>query len=192
MNRSEPSAPEGGDAALGKNAQNQAGGAYDSAAELADVKDRLLRTLADQENVRRKAQRDRDQAVRYAVSGFAADLLEVADNLERAIASVEAEARADHSVKDLLAGIEATRRSLLDAFAKHGLTQFAPVGEPFDPNQHEAGFEIADDRQPAGSVVSVVRPGYRLHDRLLRPALVGVGKPPSGGGDNESGPGGGE
>lgn len=180
MNRSEPGAPNGGDSDQPTN---------DVAAELADVKDRLLRTLADQENVRRKAQRDRDQAVRYAVSGFAADLLEVADNLERAIASLETEVSANASVKDLMTGIEATRRSLLDAFAKNGLTQFVPIGEPFDPNQHEAGFEIADAGQPADSVLTVVRPGYRLHDRLLRPALVGIGKPPSAdGGDRGSDP----
>lgn len=180
MNRSEPGAPNGGDSDQPTN---------DVAAELADVKDRLLRTLADQENVRRKAQRDRDQAVRYAVSGFAADLLEVADNLERAIASLETDVSANASVKDLMTGIEATRRSLLDAFAKNGLTQFVPIGEPFDPNQHEAGFEIADAGQPADSVLTVVRPGYRLHDRLLRPALVGIGKPPSAdGGDRGSDP----
>lgn len=146
--------------------------------ELTVVKDRLMRALADQENVRRQARRDRDDAVRYAIANFASDLLATADNLEHAITSIPPESRSDPSVASLFAGVEATRRVLLDAFARHGLARFAPIGEPFDPNLHEASFEVADGNYPPGSVVSVVRPGYRLHDRLLRPALVGVGRRP--------------
>jgi molecular chaperone GrpE len=160
-------------------------------AELTTTRDRLLRCLAEQENIRRQAQRDRDAAVRYAASQFAGDLLETADNLERAIASVPEDKRGDDIVNALLAGIEATRRALLDAFAKHGLRRLEPIGEKFDPNWHEAIFEVAGDRHPPGAVASVLQPGYLHHDRLLRPALVGVSKPPeaattSGGPDNHT------
>jgi molecular chaperone GrpE len=147
-------------------------------AELASTRDRLLRCLAEQENIRRQAQRDRAEAVRYAASQFAADLLQTADNLERAIASVAPEKRADRAVSSLLSGIEATRRALLDAFAKHGLRRLEPIGEKFDPNWHEASFELADERHPPGAVASVIQPGYLHHERLLRPALVGVSKSP--------------
>lgn len=146
--------------------------------ELAATRDRLLRCLADQENVRRQAQRDRDEAVRYAASRFAADLLQTADNLERAIASVPEEQRADPAMAGLLAGIEATRRALLDAFARHGLRRLEPVGEKFDPNWHEASFDVIDGSHPPGVVASVLQPGYVHHERLLRPALVGVSKAP--------------
>jgi molecular chaperone GrpE len=147
-------------------------------AELATTKDRLLRCLAEQENIRRRARQDHDEAVRYASSQFAGDLLQTADNLERAIASVSQEKRADSTVSGLLEGIEATRRALLDAFAKHGLRRLDPIGEKFDPNWHEATFELADDRHPPGAVASVLQPGYLHHERLLRPALVGVSKSP--------------
>ena len=145
-------------------------------AELTATKDRLLRCLADQENVRRQAQRGREEAVRYAAFQFAGDLLQTADNLERAIASVPLDKRADSAVGGLLTGIEATRRALLDAFAKHGVRRLDPIGEKFDPNRHEASFELADERHPPGAVASVLQPGYLHHDRLLRPALVGVNK----------------
>ena len=150
----------------------------DLTAELATTKDRLLRCLADQENIRRQAQRDRDEGVKYAASRFAADLLETADNLERAIASLPQEKFSDSTVSGLIAGIEATRRALLEAFAKHGLRRLDPIGERFDPNWHEASFELADERHPPGVVASVLQPGYLHHERLLRPALVGVSKSP--------------
>lgn len=148
----------------------------DLASELAAVKDRLLRALAEQENIRRQAQRDRDAAVRYAAAGFAGDLLSVIDNLERAIASVPEDKRAEPVIAGLLTGVEATRRALLDTFARHGLKRLDPIGEPFDPHWHEAGFEAEDARHPPGTVTRVVQPGYMYHDRLLRPALVGVSK----------------
>ena len=150
----------------------------DLTAELATTKDRLLRCLADQENIRRQAQRDRDEAVKYAASRFAADLLETADNLERAIASLPQEKFSDSTVSGLIAGIEATRRALLEAFAKHGMRRLDPIGERFDPNWHEASFELADERHPPGVVASVLQPGYLHYERLLRPALVGVSKSP--------------
>ena len=147
-------------------------------AELATSRDRLLRCLAEQENIRRQAQRDRDEAVRYAASRFAGDLLQTADNLERAIASVPQEKRADTAVSGLVAGIEATRCALVEAFAKHGLRRLDPIGEKFDPNWHEASCELADDRHPPGAVARVLQPGYLHHERLLRPALVCVSKSP--------------
>jgi molecular chaperone GrpE len=148
----------------------------DVAAELASMKDRLLRSLAEQENIRGQLRRDRDEAVKYAASGFAGDLLSSVDNLERAIASVPEDKRAEPTVAGLLAGVEATRRALLDTFARHGLKRLDPIGEPFDPHRHEAGFEADDARYPPGTVTTVIQPGYMHHDRLLRPALVGVRK----------------
>lgn len=150
----------------------------DLMAQLAEAKDRLLRALAEQENIRGLARRDRDEAVRYAASGFAGDLLSSIDNLERAIASVPQDRRSEPAIASLLTGVEATRRTLLDAFAKHGLTRFDPIGESFDPHRHEASFEAADARYPPGTVTHVIQPGYMHCDRLLRPALVGISKTP--------------
>jgi molecular chaperone GrpE len=150
----------------------------DIAAELAAAKDRLLRSFAEQENIRAQARRDRDEAIRYAAAGFAGDLLSSVDNLERAITSVPEDKHPEPVVAGLLAGVEATRRALLDTFAKHGLKRLDPIGEPFDPHRHEASFEAADARYPPGTVTSVIQPGYMHHDRLLRPALVGVSKMP--------------
>lgn len=144
--------------------------------ELAATKDRLLRSLAEQENTRQLARREREDAIRYAASGFARDLLATADNLERAIASVPEDRRSEPAVAALIAGVEATRRGLMDAFAKHGLRRLDPVGEPFDPHQHQASFEVANAQYPPGRVAEVIQPGYLHHDRLLRPALVGVSK----------------
>jgi molecular chaperone GrpE len=105
-------------------------------------------------------------------------LLSSVDNLERALACVPKDQRAEPSVAGLLAGVEATRRTLLDAFAKHGLKRFDPIGEPFDPHRHAASFEAIDMRYPPGTVTSVIQPGYMYRDRLVRPALVGVSKAP--------------
>lgn len=151
----------------------------DLMAELATTKDRLLRSLAEQENIRTQARRERDDAVRYAASGFAGELLSSIDNLERAIASVPEDQRSEPGVAGLLTGVEATRRALLDAFAKHGLQRLDPIGEPFDPHRHEASFEAADARHPPGTVTHVIQPGYLYRDRLLRPALVGISKTPA-------------
>ncbi|MBB5662735.1 molecular chaperone GrpE [Rhizobium leguminosarum] len=146
----------------------------DIAKELAVTKDRLLRSLAEQENIRNQARRDRDEAVKYAAAGFASDLLSVVDNLERAIASAPKDKESDPVIAGLLTGVEATRRSLVDAFTKHGIKRLDPIGEPFDPHKHEASFAAADPRYSPGTVTNVIQPGYVHHDRLLRPALVGV------------------
>jgi molecular chaperone GrpE len=145
-------------------------------AELAEQKDRLLRALAETENVRRRAQREREDTSKYAVTGFAKDLLSAADNLRRALDSIpEAEVK-DERTRSLLAGVAATERELLSVFERHGIRRIDPRGEPFDHNFHQAIFEVDRADQPAGTVVEVLQPGYVLHDRLLRPAMVGVAK----------------
>ncbi|HZB92706.1 MAG TPA: nucleotide exchange factor GrpE [Stellaceae bacterium] len=146
-------------------------------AEVAELKDQLLRALADRENELRRAARDRDEAVRFAASKVVQDLLPVADSIRRAIESVRLEGAEEHLMRNLLAGIEVTERILLDAFDRHGIRRLEPApGEKFDPNRHHAmaGVDTADS--PAGTVVQVLQPGYVYHERLLRPALVSVAK----------------
>lgn len=146
-------------------------------AELAESKDRLLRALADTENVRRRAQREREDAQRYAASNFAKDLLDVADNLRRALASVDGGEAQDDRTKALIDGVAATERALLASFERHGIRRIEPKpGERFDHNLHQAMFEVENSGQPAGTIAQVLQNGYQMHDRLLRPALVGVAK----------------
>jgi molecular chaperone GrpE len=145
-------------------------------AELADQKDRLLRALAETENVRRRAQREREDASKYAVTGFAKDLLSAADNLRRALESLPETEVKDERTRSLLAGVAATERELLSVFERYGIRRIDPKGEPFDHNFHQAIFEAERADQPSGTVVEVLQPGYVLHDRLLRPAMVGVAK----------------
>ncbi|HVH81222.1 MAG TPA: nucleotide exchange factor GrpE [Stellaceae bacterium] len=144
--------------------------------ELAEAQDKLLRALAETENVRRRAQRERADAEKFGISRFAEGLLSVADNLRRALDSLpEAEARDDRT-RSLLAGVAATERELLAAFERNGLKKIEAKGERFDHNLHQAVFEVENSGKPAGTVVEVLQPGYKLHDRLLRPAMVGVAK----------------
>ena len=146
-------------------------------AELAETKDRLLRTLAEGENQRRRAERERTDAQRYAAAAFARDLLDVADNLRRALASVAPEEVQDERVKALIEGVAATERALNAAFERNGIRRIEPQrGDRFDVNLHQAMFEVENSGQPAGSIVQVLQAGYQMHDRLLRPALVGVAK----------------
>ena len=145
-------------------------------AELAEYKDRLLRALAETENVRRRAQREREDASKYAIAGFAKELLSAADNLRRALESLPESEAKDERTRSLLAGVAATERELLGVFERHGIKRIDPKGEVFDHNFHQAIFETERSDQPGGSVVEVLQPGYVLHDRLLRPAMVGVAK----------------
>jgi molecular chaperone GrpE len=146
-------------------------------AEAVKYKDQLLRTLAEMENLRRRTQKEREDAARYAAAPLVKDLLAVADNLNRAISSASAEARAaDPALEAMVAGVEMTERGLFSVFEKHKIEPIDPVGQPFDPNWHEALFEIPDTESPNGTVLQVVEVGYRLHDRLLRPAKVGVSR----------------
>jgi molecular chaperone GrpE len=145
-------------------------------AEVAHLKDQLLRALAEQENVRRRAQRERDDAVKYAAQKIASDLLSSADNLRRALETVSEEQVEDEAMKNLLAGVAATERELLGAFEKHGIHKVLAEGEKFDHNLHQAIFEVENTGKPAGTIVQVLQSGYLLNDRLLRPAMVGVAK----------------
>ena len=147
--------------------------------ELAEHKDRLLRALAEAENTRRRAQRERDDATKYAISGFAKELLSAADNLRRALDSLPEAEVADERTRSLLAGVAATERELLSVFERHGIRRIDPMGERFDHNLHQAIFEVEHGDRPPGTIVEVLQPGYLLHDRLLRPAMVGVAKPPA-------------
>jgi len=173
----EPGAPEDRDEATAAEAEADLGARVAALeAEVADCKDRVLRALAEQENSRRRAERERQDAIRFAAAGLARDLLATADNLRRAIESVPNEKAADETVQRLLAGIVATERALLDAFEKHGIRRVDALGQRFDPDHHEVVFEVADAASPPGTVAEVLQPGYLHHDRLLRPAKVGVAK----------------
>ena len=146
-------------------------------AELAGARDQMLRALAEAENTRRRAERDRQDANKYGAVGLARDLLSVSDNLRRALEALPDDARdSDGWAKDLITGVELIEREFLDAFGKHGVVKMEPLGEPFDHNFHQAMFELEDLEKPAGTVVQMLQPGYRLHDRLLRAAMVGVSK----------------
>ena len=151
-------------------------------AELAELKDQLLRALAEADNQRKRAARERDETAKFAIAGFARDLVQVADDLERALANApRAGGDGQASIASLVEGVELTRRSLQAALDRHGITRIEPLGEKFDHNQHEAMFEVESADAEPGTVVQVVQPGYRIHDRLLRPARVGVAKPPGAG-----------
>jgi molecular chaperone GrpE len=146
-------------------------------AEAGEYKNQWLRALAEAENVRRRLQRERDDAVKYAISGFAKDLLPVADNLRRALAAIPQEALDnDEALRNLATGVEMTERLLLAAFERYNLKRIEPLGEKFDSNLHQAMYEVPDSGQPAGTIVQVLEAGYLLHDRLVRPALVAVAK----------------
>src|SRR5258708_7959783 len=148
------------------------------AQEATDRKDRLLRALAEMENLRRRTEREVADARTYAIAGFARDLLAVADNMRRALDAVDpgARANADTGTKALIDGVEITERELVKVLEKHGVKKLDPQGARFDPHRHQAMFEMPDESVPAGTVVQVVQPGYTLGERVLRPALVAVAK----------------
>ena len=173
----------------------QGGGELDLVAELekargeaASLKDQLLRALAETENTRRRVQREREDSARYAVAPLAKEILPVADNLARALAAVPKEALAqDEALRNLVEGIAATERQLQAALERSNIKLVDPLGEKFDSHRHQAMFEVPSPGKPNGVVVQVLQPGYILHDRLLRPALVGVAKGgPSAANDSET------
>jgi molecular chaperone GrpE len=144
-------------------------------AEVAQLKDQLLRAMAETENTRRRAQRERDDAQKYGITAFAREMLSVADNLRRALDAIPQETLAtDEALKTLYDGVAATERQLEAAFEKQAIKRIWPEGERFDSNQHQAMFEVPGTDKPAGTVVQVLQAGYMIHDRLLRPALVGA------------------
>ena len=145
-------------------------------AEVASLKDKLLRTLAENENVRRRAEREVADAKLYGIANFAREMLTFADNLRRAVESLPAETRAslDTTVAALIDGVEVTERDFLSRLQRFGVKKIEAQGARFDPNMHEALFEIPDEAQPAGTVAQVMEQGYMIGERVLRPAKVGV------------------
>jgi len=148
------------------------------AREAADLKDRLLRSLAEMENLRRRTEKQIDDARVYGIANFARDMLAVGDNMRRALDAVTPELRetADTAVKALIEGVELTERELLKVLEKHGVKKLEPLGSKFDPNLHQAMYEVPEPSVPAGTVVQVVQAGYTIGERVLRPALVAVSK----------------
>jgi len=154
------------------------GSAEALAKEAAESRDKMLRTLAEMENLRKRTTREVADARAYGISGFARDVLDIADNLQRALDAVPAEAKAsaDPGLKALIEGVELTERSLLNTLEKNGVRKFDPSGEKFDPNFQQAMYEVPDPSVPPGTVVQMVQAGYMIGDRVLRPALVAVSK----------------
>lgn len=148
------------------------------ARELAEARDKTLRTLAEMENLRQRTRREVADAKVYGITGFARDVLDIADSLQRALDAVPAETRelADPMLKTLIEGVELTERALLNALEKNGVKKFDPQGEKFNPNFQQAMYEVPDASVPSGTVVQVVQAGFMIGDRVLRPALVAVSK----------------
>ena len=146
--------------------------------EAAEFKDKLLRTLAEMENLRKRTEREVIDARLYGIAGFARDVLAVADNMHRALEAIGPELRegADAKVKALIEGVELTQRELLKVLEKNGVKKFSPQGEKFDPNVHQAMYEVPTSDQTPGQVAQVIQAGYMIGDRVLRPALVAVSK----------------
>ena len=143
--------------------------------QLAEAKQNVLYAQAEVQNVRRRAEKEAQDARAYATTSFARDILSVADNLERALDSIAPELRADAKFKGLVAGLEATGRELASVFQRNGITRIAALGETLDPNKHQAMLEVPSDKAP-GTIVQEMQGGYMIKDRLLRPAMVGVAK----------------
>jgi len=149
----------------------------DYAGQLDELNDRLLRMAAEMENLRKRSLKEREDAIKYSTTKFARDIITVADDLERAIESVkEFDFETNDAMKTLYDGVELTLRSLTQIFSRNGIERFDPLGEKFDPTMHEAMFEVPNSENESGIVVHLVEPGYRLNDRILRPARVGVSK----------------
>ena len=146
--------------------------------EATEARDRMLRTLAEMENLRKRTAKEVADARLYGITGYARDVLDIADNLQRALDAVPPEARAaaDPGLTALIEGVELTERSLLNALEKHGVKKLDPQGQKFDPNFHQAMYEVPDASVPSGTVVQIMQAGYTIGERVLRPALVGVAK----------------
>jgi molecular chaperone GrpE len=171
----EPQSP--GEQLLGLVPAEQVTAALEAAA---DFKDKLLRALADMENLRKRTEREVADARSYAITGFARDVLQVADTMHRAFEHIGPELResADPSVRGLVEGLDLNERELLKLLEKHGVKKFSPLGEKFDPNFHQAMYEVADGSAAPGTVAQVIQAGYLIGERVLRPALVAVAKAP--------------
>lgn len=145
-------------------------------AEVLDAKDKMMRALADAENTRRRSVKDREDIAKYAVSGFAKDLLDFSDNFHRALAAIPKELHDDERINGIITGLEAMDAQLLKTFEKNGIRKIEPLDEPFNPNFHEVMFEAPTPGKPAGIVIQVIEAGFILNDRLLRAAKVGISK----------------
>lgn len=145
-------------------------------AEINDLRDKLLRAVAETENVRRRTDKEKADAANYAVTNFARDMLAIGDNLSRAVESIPEGEELPDSIKTLIEGVEMTDRELHNIFERHGINKIDPKGEVFDHNHHQAMFEAESDEHPHGTVMQVMQIGYKIKDRLLRPAMVGVAK----------------
>lgn len=150
--------------------------------EINTLKNDLLRAMAETENVRKRAQKDREDALKYATSNFARDLTSISENFRRALESVpKEEVVLNASFKSFCEGVDMIERELLSAFERHGIKRIMPQqGDKFDHNLHQAMFEVEDDSKPVGTILETLQAGYTLHDRLLKPAFVGVSKAKSG------------
>jgi molecular chaperone GrpE len=145
--------------------------------ELDEANDRILRMAAEMENLRKRASKEKEDASKYSISKFSRDIIIVSDNIERALNSVQdIELSENEAISNLITGIEITSRELQQVFARHGIERFDPSGEKFDPLYHEAMFEIPDETVEVGMIVQVLEPGYKIKDRILRPARVGISK----------------
>ena len=150
---------------------------FRSEEEIANLKDRLLRANAETENVRRRLEREKADAAQYGATSFARDMLSVADNLRRAVDAIPAAVREDATVATIITGVEMTEKELGSIFQRHGITRIEAIGQPLDPNRHQAMMEVeAAEGQEPGTIVQELQAGYVIKDRLLRPALVGVAK----------------
>jgi molecular chaperone GrpE len=146
-------------------------------AETADLKDKLLRAHAEVDNIRKRAEREKEETAKYAVTRFARDVVNVGDNFQRAIDAVPAgAAEQDSALKSFLEGVTMTERELLNVLERHGIKRIQPINEPFNPHQHQAVMEIQRTDVPAGTVVQVFQAGFTIEDRVLRPAMVAVSK----------------
>ncbi len=143
--------------------------------QLADMKDKVLRAMADSENTRRRAQKDREETSKYAIANFAKEMLTVSDNFRRALEAAPTD-HLDEPVKNLIAGIDATERQFLAALERFGIKKMDALGQPFDPHFHRVMMEVNAEGQSAGTIVQVIQPGYMIHDRLLREALVAIAR----------------
>ena len=169
-----------GDGAISDDNSDENAAEDDPVANAEALKDQLLRALAETENVRKRAERERQEAAKFAITSLARDIVSVADNLQRALDSVPAESddssESNTRIGSLRDGIEMTRQEFETVLARHGIERLEPLGETFDHNFHQAMFEVEHEEYSAGTVVQVLQAGYRIHDRLLRPAMVGVAK----------------
>jgi molecular chaperone GrpE len=144
--------------------------------ELEEVRQHVLYAQAETQNVRRRLEQEKINAANYAATGFARDMLSVKDNLDRALSSFPEDLRQDERLKALIAGIEATGRELESVFSRNGITKIEAMGQPLDPNRHQAMLELPSAEAEPGTIVQEMQPGYMIKDRLLRPALVGVAR----------------